>query len=471
MLLTIDIGTSTFKSALWDIDGNRLSFAAVPLSFDFDGVKHETSPSRWLGAFEDCCKKLLADKKIENLAAVQVLIISGNGPSLVPVLGEPIVGKQGLSLGAENSRLWLDRRSVEHLAEVMKVTNCNDARFFVPKIYSIKKDELELYKKTKYFLGCPEYLACALTGQARTVFPCDGFDRWFWDSGALKKLDLDAQKFPTFIRPGDQFGSLLAQVSEYFGFAKNVPVISGGPDFFSAIIGSGVTETGQACDRTGTSDGINFCTQNRIDDNRLMSYGHPIKPYWNSSGVISTTGKAVDWARALLGFEDIEDFLSLARESKSGSGGLVFRPFLAGEHSPDFTPPDRAHLFGMSLSTGRSEFANSVLEGIGFAIRDIIDIMESSGEKIKDLRVTGGLAGCSLLNQIKADITGKEVLEGVHKEAELLGAFIIGACFLGKFGSYAEGSSAMCRVEKHYEPNMGNAALYNNLFNVYKHKE
>jgi xylulokinase len=468
-LLTIDIGTSTFKSALWDIDGNRLSFAAVPLSVMHNENKHEAEPSQWLHAFETCCGKLLSGGQIENLASVEVIVISGNGPSLVPVLGEPAFSNNGISVPAQNARLWLDRRAVKYQEEVSRLMGgFVDAGFFLPKILSIKNDENELYQKTKYFLGCPEYLAYALTGQARNVFPCDGFDRWFWNNEALEKLELDAKKFPAFIRPGEPFGTILPQVAQKFGFSKNIPVISGGPDFFAAILGSGVTESGQACDRTGSSEGINLCTQNRISDNRLMSYGHPVKPYWNLSGIINTTGKAVDWACDLLGLGNFDDFITLAQESESGSGGLVFLPYLAGERAPVWNPSVNAVWSGINLSSGRREFANSILEGIGFAIRDVLSVMEESGVKARQLRVTGGLAGCSRLNQIKADITGIEIIEGVHKEAELLGLAIIGSCFLGKFASYAEASQVFYRIEKTFKPNKSNIDLYNKLFYEYQ---
>jgi len=468
MLLTVDIGTSSLKSALWDIDGNRLSFASASLSVINDENKHEAEPSQWLRALETCSDKLLINGLIENLASVEAIIISGNGPSLVPVLGEPVSLNNHIDVPAENARLWLDRRAVKYQEKISGLMGgFVDAGFFLPKILGIKNDEVELYKKTKYFLGCPEYLAYALTGSARNVFPCDGFDRWFWNNDILDKLDLDANKMPAFIRPGDPFGTILPSAAQQFGFSKNIPVISGGPDFFAAILGSGVTETGQACDRTGSSEGINLCTQDRVFDNRLMSYGHPIKPYWNLSGIINTTGKSIDWACDLLGL-NFEDFIALAQESKSGSGGLVFLPYLAGERAPVWNPSVTAVWSGINLSSGRREFANSILEGIGFAVKDVLSVMEETGVKAKQLRVTGGLAGCSRLNQIKADITGIEVVEGSHKEAELLGLAVIGSCFLGKFASYAEASSAFYRIERTFKPNQVNTDLYNNLFYEYK---
>jgi xylulokinase len=463
VLLTIDIGTSSLKSALWDYEGNRLAFASFPLSVNInDEQKCEVICGQWLHAFKDCCDKL------GTLADVSVIVISGNGPTLVPVL-EGHLPENELFPAAENARLWLDRRAVKYQAQVSEIMGgFVDAGFFLPKILSIKNDENELYRKVKYFLGCPEYLAYTLTGEAKTVFPSDGFDRWFWDNGVLEKLELDTKKMPSFIRPGEPFGTVLPKAASFFGLKNNIPVISGGPDFFASILGAGVTEPSQACDRTGSSEGINLCINKKVNDERLMSYGHPVKPYWNLSGIINTTGKAIEWASGILGLSGIEDFFSLAGESRAGSGGLVFLPYLAGERAPLWNPSVRGLWLGLSINSSRGDFANSILEGIGFAIRDVITVMEESGEKVKQLRVTGGIAGNDCFNQLKADITGIEILEPVQKEGELLGLAVIGSCFLSKYSSFGEASCAMVHVDKHFEPNPKNKSLYNELFEKYR---
>ena len=481
MLLTIDIGTSFFKSALWNQDSflkpyapdkgsGYLSFASVPLTIkESDGIMHTADPGKWLDAFSDCLKRLLSGSRLNNFSSVEAIIISGNGPSLVPVLGGPVFSNK-IFIPAQDARLWLDRRSVKYQAQVSEVMGgFVDASFFLPKILYIRKEETELFNKTKYFLGCPEYLAYALTDQACSVFPCEGFDRWFWNDNILEKLDLDKSKFPGFIRPGDLFGTITQKASDYYGFEKNIPVISGGPDFFAAILGCGVIRPGQACDRSGSSEGINLCTENKIDDQRLMSYRHPVNPYWNLSGIINTTGKAVEWGCSFLGFSCFDEFISSAQRSSRGSKGIVFLPYLAGERAPLWDPSARALWKGLSLSSGRSEAANSVLEGIGFAVKDVIKTMEENGECAHELRVTGRLALCEPLNQIKADITGKETLVCACKEAELLGLAITGACALGKYASFAEAACEMVRVEKHYEPDPENAGIYSRLFDEYKH--
>ena len=398
MLLTIDIGTSNFKAALWDYEGNRLGFASAPMSHDGD-------TEQWLKGFKFCCLQL------GNQDKVAAIVISGQGPTLVPVLANG---------AASDARLWFDRSAEDYQAEVSKVMGGYvDAAFFLPKILMIKSEEEDLYKHTKYFLGCPEYLAYRLTGNACSVFPSDGFDRWFWNDSVLKKLELDKSKFPSFIRPGEKFGILPEKTAQSFGFTGSIPVISAGPDFFAAILGAGITEPGQALDRTGSSEGINLCTENFVNENKLMSYKHPIKPYWNLSGKIDMSGFAIEQTSEILGLSNIKDFFAIARESEN--------------------PAQR-------------NAANALLEELCHKVKEIIDKMESTGVKVNLLRVTGGMSVNDYMNQLKANITGKEIQTLVYKEAELLGCAVIGSCFLKKYSSFKEACKKMVKIDKTFIP-------------------
>ncbi|GHV64541.1 xylulokinase [Spirochaetia bacterium] len=468
MILTIDIGTSTFKAALFTADGERKKSAALPLDIAVsDGLRHEAEPAQWLRAFEESIRRL------GDLSSVEALVISGNGPSLVPVTGTPALSECGLVLPASAARLWLDRRAQGESAAVSAIMGAPvDPSFFLPKILWVKNNEAGLYDKTKYFLSCPEYLVYALTGEARTVFPAEGFDRWYWNDEVLDKAGLDRKKFPSFVFPGEIIGTLLPAAARRFGFSAagtGTPVIAGGPDFFASILGVGAVHPGEACDRSGTSEGINVCTNERIMDARLMSYGHPVKPYWNLSGIISTTGKALVWARELLGIdaEPFENFFELAESAKSGAVP-VFLPYLAGERAPIWDPRARGVFLGLSLSSGRAELARSVAEGICFAIRDVITVMEECGAAVRELRVSGRPGESDFLNQLKADISGRDVLVPAGRDAELVGLAALGAAALGEYGSAGEAAATMVKIRRVYHGDEKKAARYEELFAEYR---
>jgi xylulokinase len=481
VILAVDIGTSTFKAALWSFDGSCLASVFLPLSLSKNG-RCETDPEQWIRAFGKCCARLPS----QNLSKAEVLVISGNGPTLVPVLGTPQLAGGELRLESAPARLWLDRRAAA--AEVsLAVGEFVDPGFFLPKALDIKNNEPGLYEKTCFFFNCPEYLAYALTGEARTIFPSEGFDRWYWNRDILEKLALDDGKFPLFISPGDIFGTLPSGIAACFGLPAGMPVVAGGPDFFVTILGTGAVSPGQVCDRSGSSEGINVCTEKRIVDRRLMSYGHPVKPWWNLSGIISTTGKAVDWCMEMLGIgptvnspaglaaadsaghgSGYEKFYQLAEAGGPGAGGLVFLPYLAGERAPIWDSEARGVFSGLSLSSGREHIARAVAEGICLAIRDVIAVMEEAGAKVGELRVTGGTAESPVLNQIKADITGRDVLTQVHRDAGLLGLAVIGAAALGKYGSFAEAASDLVSTGKTWRPDEKKNELYGKIFTRYR---
>jgi xylulokinase len=449
--------------------------ASLPLSME-ELPAGGAESGRWLRAFEECLG-LLGD-----LSQTGAIVISGNGPSLVPVTGKAEPGAGGtLRLDAAPALLWLDREAREESEQVSSLMgDYVDPGFFLPKALRIKNRDPALYEKTRYFLACPEYLSCALTGTARTVFPSQGFDRWYWNGEILEKLGLDTEKFPPFIPPGGLVGPLFPSIARRLGIGSagrragglpcgGVPVLAGGPDFFAAILGAAALAPGDACDRSGTSEGINLCTARRISDPRLMSYGHPINPYWNLSGIISTTGKALAWARELLdlGTQPFEELFRLAQSAQDGAGGLIFLPYLAGERAPIWDPRARGVFLGLSLSTGKAELARAVVEGICFAIRDVIAVMEDLGPELRNLRVTGRPGRSGFLNQLKADITGKEVLEA-PQDAELAGAAALAAAALGEYASTAEAVRAMVRIGRVYRGDGKKSARYEELFAAYR---
>jgi sugar (pentulose or hexulose) kinase len=147
VLLVIDIGTSAFKSALYGFWGECRASAAVPLAFVSREGRHDAEPGQWLRAFGECCRRL------GGLGDVEALVISGNGPSLIPVTGEPLCGGGGIRLETAPAQLWLDRRAVEEAAVISTLMGgFVDPSFFMPKALWKKNRYPVLYEKGRHFL-------------------------------------------------------------------------------------------------------------------------------------------------------------------------------------------------------------------------------------------------------------------------------------------------------------------------------
>lgn len=463
MILTIDLGTTTLKAALFSEDGRVCSIRHVTL--DKPSSTHEINPIHWSKALAKACNTL------GDLSLVRAVVISGNGPTLVPVLGKPESKDGFLYAKTAMARTWLDRRPVAESAEISEILGTFvDSGFFLPKALFLYRNEKKTYEESLWLLSSHEYLDYLLTGEAKAVIHSDDSTQWYWTDDLVARLGLDKHKFPPFCNPGDLIGPISNLASATLSLPPGIPVFAGAPDFYVSILGTGTVEVGQVCNRSGTSEGINLCTQKPLGDPRLMTYRHPIEPYYNVSGIISTSGKAIEWAKNLVGSNDASfgDLYAKMAEAEPGCGGVVFLPYLSGERAPIWDPDARAVLSGLNLQTGSNELLRSVAEGTCFAMRDVITVMEELGSKVGQLRITGGPSESDFMNQLKADITGREVLVPAMQDAELMGCLIIALKALGLFASYKEASYAVVQAKHIFTPDPTVQKLYDELFNAYR---
>ncbi len=463
MILVFDIGTTVLKGALIKENGNFIKFGSrkLKLKNGLEPSMYEADPVQWKSAFIDIVEELCINKS--ETEGIRALVISGNGPTLVPVdnKGEFI----------EPVMTWMDRRGISQSKKIEEYEGYYiDPTFYLPKALWLADNRREIYDKTKYFLSCPEAFSFWLTGEAVTILPGEKFEKYFWNRALLDRLDLDRSKFPDFTKPGNIIGRVLKRAAREIGLPEGLPVIAAGPDFIVSLLGTASVYPGRACDRCGTSEGINLCTELYITDPRLMGYGHVIEGYYNVSGIISTSGKALEWIREVLGKEKIgfDELTGIASGIKPGSDQLIFLPYLTGERAPLWDPSARGAFIGLGLNHGMEHLIRSVLESIGFAIRDVLDVMTENGGNVDELRITGGPGKSRLWNQIKADITGRRFLVPESSESELLGNLTLALRALGDSYNLAETADRIVRISEVWEPRVEYKDIYSELYGLYK---
>ncbi len=462
MILAVDIGTTVLKGALLTEDGIFRAIASRQMTFcdTADAGCYEAETDQWIEAFCSVSEELLPSLGSDSLRAV---VISGNGPTLVPVAGDGTFLQPVMS--------WMDRRGTAQSAKIGSLQDfVIDPTFYFPKAMWIADNLPDVYSRTKFFLSCPESMAFWLTGAAVTILPGIKFEKYFWNDVLFEKTGMDKSKFPDFVKPGHITGKVTKKAGALTGLPEGIPVISAGPDFVVTLLGTAAVYPGRACDRAGTSEGINLCTEAYVQDKRLMGYGHVVEPWYNMSGIISTSGKALEWIRKQLGCEgqDYSDFLAPAGDAEAGCGGLLFLPYLAGERAPHWDPSARAAFIGLGLQHGSGDMVRAVLESTGFAMRDVIEVMAENGGFVEELRITGGPSRSPLWNQIKADITGRRLLVPESTESELLGNLVLALRSLGDTDELSESADRIVRIKRVYEPDSARHRIYSELFEIYR---
>jgi xylulokinase len=142
-------------------------------------------------------------------------------------------------------------------------------------------------------------------------------------------------------------------------------------------------------------------------------------------------------------------------------------PHITGAFFPENNPKARGVFFGISIDHKRGHFTRAILESIAFMLRRDLEIFSKNNIKISSIISMGGGAKSGLWNQIKADITGLELLIPENTETALLGAAIIAGVGIGIYEDFGAATSKVVSIEKKYSPDSGNKSIYDIAYKKY----
>ncbi|MFW5800873.1 MAG: xylulokinase [Spirochaeta sp.] len=440
LCLAVDIGTSSIKAGIVNDTGELVSSSRSEIHYPeqrFDRLH----PEELLRSF------MHAVTQLELRGRVSAISISGNGPTLIPVDAE---GKH-----LDCVLMWLDKRD----------KRMDSSRsFFLPKVAWLKTEAEDIFGRTAAILSCAEYIAFRLTGCKHTASPSPDFDALFWDDEDLQRYQLPKELFPSFLRPGEIVGPVSNESAREMGLPDQLLCVAAGSDFLMSLLGTGAVDAGIICDRAGSSEGINFCSEQPLADARLRTLPHIIPGLWNVAGILSSTGLLFEWFRRFTGMHGVSyhDMLHMILGAKSPSPW--FFPTLHAGASWEF---HHGMFYGLGADHGAAEMGRAVVESIGFAVRETVDILRSAVGEVSAMRSCGGQARNTVWNQMKADISGMQIDIPEVPEAELLGS--AACCFtaLGVYRDIAQASRAMVRISRQFYPDSAEHDRYTRDYQAY----
>jgi sugar (pentulose or hexulose) kinase len=424
-----DLGTSSLKAALIDSSGFLHAFARVSYTASggaeqsASGNGKQATPAFWLHAFYLAAQQLAA---AVPPCPVSALVISGNGPTLVPVSGEKRESAETL-----RPLYWYD--PPPRFSDPDRFYGCSS--LFLPKVKGFIDDDPVTFAKTRHLFSPHEWLSWKLGARAVTVIPHKDYVPYYWDDEQCLKFGIDRDRFPPFVTMGEVIGELSSAVlTGLFAvpfvkmalvpklLAPGTPIIAGAADFIMALIGTGTLEPGTVCDRTGSSEGINLCLAEPLSRSggplpgELRLLPHAVEGLWNLGAVIPRSGSLFDEYRV--------------------SSGQSEKPY--GELTTEILA-DPAH-------SGRP-----VLETMGLNFVKALKALESSGHAVTEMVLSGGQCADPKWNQYKANLSGRilKIPEIIH--AELAGDAVLAAAALDGSG-IREKAAAMIRIKQRYLP-------------------
>lgn len=489
-ILTIDLGTSSAKTALWDAAGALLAEAthlyslrrSLPLWAEIDC---ET----WWQAVCVTVRAVLARSGVapENVAGVGV---DGVGWTLLPVDRDANPLFPAL--------IWLDRRAgaetdwlralPDAQALVTLAANPLDPAYITPKLLWLKRHHPDVFNAARCFLTASGFITARLAGTLTCDYTQAYGYHFFdiaagrWDADAAARIGVPLEKLPPLCACTEIVGTITARAAAETGLAPGTPVIAGCLDAAVGALGAGVTRPGQTNEQGGQAGGMAVSLARVVVEPRLIFSNHVLPgQYLLQGGTVGggtlgwfrdTLGQVEASAAALLGTSAFELFSQEAAQSPPGANGLLFLPYMAGERTPLWNSQARGVFFGLSYNTTRADMLRAIMEGCAFAVLDNVRTAAEHGVQITEYLGSGGATRSGVWNQIKADVYGEPFVvarradggEGGHA----LGLFALTAQAIGladDAGSCVERLLPNCQ---RYEPAPQRHALYSDLFNVYR---
>ena len=441
----LDVGTSGVKALLVTGDG-RIAASATedyPLLTPKPGWT-EQEPEAW---WQASCNvlKILAEKVTGPIEAIG---LTGQMHGAVFLDGDGQVIRRAL--------LWNDQRTADECIEIESRIGSRRLRditgnpaltgFQAPKILWLRNKEPEGYARLRHVLLPKDFIRYRLSSALAT----DASDaagtllldlaRRNWSMEILDALDIPPHWLPRVYEGPEVTGHVHAEGAKASGLPEGLPVIAGGGDNAAAAVGSGVVGEGNGFVSLGTS-GVVFVASEKpkIDpEGALHAFCHAVPGRYHLMGVILSAGGSLRWYRDNLARLPVDEhadaydvIFERASEIAPGADGLLYLPYLAGERTPHMDPFARGVFAGLSLAHDDRHMARAVVEGVSFALKDSLVLMDRLGVSPDHLLAVGGGARNPTWRAWLASILGVSLQQLEVEEGPAMGAALLGAVGAG----------------------------------------
>jgi len=157
----------------------------------------------------------------------------------------------------------------------------------------------------------------------------------------------------------------------------------------------------------------------------------------------------------------------LLRESPPGANGLITLPYFEGERTPIYDSDAKGMIFGLSLRHSRADIYRSIIEGISFGIRHILDsLLETGAQPKRFIGVAGGTKNREWM-QITSNIANIEIdILAKHGSAPYGDAFMagVGAGFYKDLSENSKWVGNMISIN----PNSSQTEKYHPYYQIFR---
>jgi len=460
-MVGIDVGTTSAKAVVFDVDGTPLARAEQGYPLRAPAPGHAVQdPETVVDAVLDVTRRVL-DTARHDGTPVAGLALSGAMHTLIALDEDdrpltPLV-------------TWADARAVAQAARLRAERPGLHARTGTPlhpmsplvKLVWFSEHEPEVCARAARWCGVKELVLRRLTGTWATDHSTASgtglldLQALAWDPEALAVAGVTADQLCPLVSP-----TAVLEARE----PSWPPVVAGAADGPLANLGVGAIAPGVAACSIGTSGALRLVAGQPGIDEQGRTFCYALTPgRWVVGGAVNNGGVVLRWAGDALapdlGPDAHDALLRLAAQAPPGSDGLLMVPALLGERAPSWDAEARGAFVGLTIAHRREHLLRAAVEGVCLQLGLVLDALRDAGHDIREIRATGGALRSPVWRQILCDVLGLPLRVPAGRDGSALGAALLGFAALGA-GAPLEDAVAALPAGDPLEPDPAAAAIY-----------
>jgi xylulokinase len=416
-VLVIDVGTTVIKTSLFNFTCRTLDRLSRP--HRTEGLDTQEAVEQLWEILREIVPGLAGRNAAYHIAAVG---LTGYMHSVFPLdeEGRVLAFRPGDSEVRRGFDAVLDRFD---LAEIYGITGSRlDVTSVPAQVLAWREHGPYAFAKIAHLLPIKDLLRYRLTGEMATdeIDACGtlfyDLRRRCWHPDLFGYCGLERKVLPPVRHCAERAGAVSRAASRELGLAEGTPVGVGGGDDIE-ILGSGAVAPRHVCEHAGSTGSFLLPIRDpRLDPTcRLELYPAVARDEWVLGGSCSNVTRALDWflsgssygSAEGIGWDRVRSDLAKAL-AKVNSRRPFFLPYLYGERVPLWNPDLCAQWIGLRNHHGVSDMLLSVVEGICFSLRNVLDAYNDFGTDIETVFSSGGLNQLGA-QRLRATIYGKPI--------------------------------------------------------------
>ncbi len=436
MILTLDLGTSITKVALWDRSG-LVALAGAPVDTVHPAPGwSEQDPSAWWESVVGACAQVRRGAP-GGLASVEVVACTGARQTFA------LFDAAGAALGP--GIVWSDRRAVAEAAALTAdggseprpaplSTVSVDAASVAAKLAWLRAHQRRRLDASAWVLTPRDLVVWRLTGEVATD-PTMASRSGLYDAGGevVAALVGPAARMLPPVVPSDRVtGALTASSAAALGLTAGTPVVIGAGDRACEVLGAGASER---CPMVswGTTANVSVPVDTLVEPPPGAVASRAAGPGWLIECGLSAAGSFVDWLGTLTSSTPSE-VAARALRSPPGARGVVATPWLDGARAPWWRHQAGAAFVGLTSAHGPDDLARAVFESVAWEVRRCLAALGArrpEGAPVLGLSLGGAGTAIPVWIEVLTGVTGLPVRHRRSGQAASAGAALLAAAAVG----------------------------------------